>query len=79
MRLDLQDVNRELARLGIEARLAKGDGFFYFQSGEADGWLDAGVKARKLNDLTLKQWVEAYHRLREMNRQMLRTARPEQS
>jgi hypothetical protein len=77
MKLDLNHVNTELARLGYRAQLAKGKGYFFFHSGEATGWIDAGVKVRKLNDLTLKQWVSEFHRLEELNRQMMRRAKPD--
>ena len=60
MRLHLKVVNDELARRGYSARLAKGDGHFYFTGGEAEGWLDGTVKARTINTLTLKQWIEEF-------------------
>jgi len=77
MKLDLNHVNAELARLGFKAQLTKGKGYFYFREGEAKDWIDTGVRVRKLNDLTLKQWVAEFHRLQELNRQMMRTAKPE--
>ena len=75
MKLDLKHVNNELARLGYQAQLAKGQGYFYFQGGEAANWIDAGVKVRKLNDLTLKQWVGEFHRLQDLNQMMMRRAK----
>jgi len=75
MKLDLKHVNNELARLGYQAQLAKGQGYFYFQGGEAANWIDAGVKVRKLNDLTLKQWVGEFHRLQDLNQIMMRRAK----
>jgi len=76
MRLDLNAINAELKRLGYKVELTKGKGYFYFRAGEAEDWIDKGVPVRKLNDLTLKQWVEQYHRLKELNQQMMRTAKP---
>jgi hypothetical protein len=39
MRVTLKTVNDRLAELGYDARLEKGDGYFYFSGGEAmDGW-----------------------------------------
>jgi hypothetical protein len=35
MRLTLKAVNEELAKRGHQARLEKGDGYFYFWSGDA--------------------------------------------
>jgi hypothetical protein len=74
LRLSLKTVNDELARRGYTALLAKGSGYFYFQAGEAAGWLDRAVKVRTINTLTLKQWVEEFRRLRELNARILRTA-----
>ena len=76
MRLDLNHVNAELARLGYTAQLAKAKGYFFFRAGEAADWIETVVKVRKLNDLTLKQWVGEFHRLQELNQQMMRRAKP---
>ena len=75
MRLHLKVVNDELARLGHTARLTKGSGYFYFESGEAADWIDRTVRARTINSLTLKQWIEEFRRLKELNRQILDTAK----
>jgi hypothetical protein len=76
MRLDLNHVNAELARLGYKVQLAKAKGYFFFRDGEASDWIDTVVKVRKLNELTLKQWVAEFHRLRELNQQLMRQAKP---
>jgi hypothetical protein len=69
-------VNAELARLGHKAQLAKGDGYFYFRGGEAADWIDTVAKGRRLNDLTLKEWVAEFGRLQELNRQLMRSVKP---
>jgi hypothetical protein len=74
-RLTLKTINDELARRGHTARLHKGDGYFYFQFGEAAGWLDRTVKARTINSMTLKEWMEEYRRLKELNAQILKTVK----
>jgi hypothetical protein len=76
MRLHLKVINDELARLGHTARLEKGDGHFYFRFGEATGWLDRTVGVRTINSLTLKQWIEEFRRLKDLNERIMRTARP---
>jgi hypothetical protein len=76
MRLHLKVINDELARLGHNAELAKGDGYFYFKSGETEEWLDRTVKARTINAFTLKQWVAEFRRLKELNEQILKTVKP---
>jgi len=74
MQLHLKTINDELGRLGYGAVLAKGDGYFYFSSGEAADWLDRTVKVRTINSLTLKQWVKEFRRLKELNERIMRTA-----
>ena len=76
MRLNLNVINRELDRRGHSARLEKGAGHFYFHSGEAADWLDRTVKVRTINMLTLKEWMEAFQRLRDLNAQILGTIGP---
>jgi hypothetical protein len=76
MRLHLKVINDELARLGYTARLEKGAGSFHFHLGEAAGWLDRTVRVRKINSRTLKQWIEAFRRLKALNEQILRTVKP---
>jgi len=79
MRLHLSVINDELARLGHTVLLAKGDGYFYFWSGEAADWLDRTVRVRTINSLTLKQWIEEFRRLKELNERILRTAKDGQA
>ena len=54
-RLTLKTVNDELARRGYTSCLAKGNGYFYFQTGETADWLDRTVRVRTISSLTLKQ------------------------
>ncbi|MBZ5585466.1 MAG: hypothetical protein LAQ30_25350 [Acidobacteriia bacterium] len=76
MRLDLKKINDELAKRGITARLEKGDGYFYFHFGEAADWLDRTVRVRTINSLTLKEWIQEFHRLKALNQQIMRTVKP---
>jgi hypothetical protein len=55
MRVTLKSVNDRLAELGINPRLEKGAGRFYFSGGEATDWLDCTVKVATLSSLTLDQ------------------------
>jgi hypothetical protein len=72
MRVTLKTVNDHLTELAIDARLEKGDGYFYFSGGEASDWLDRTVKASTLASLTLDQWVDEFQRLKKLNEGMLR-------
>jgi len=71
-RVTLKTVNDELARLGFDARLAKGSGYFYFWTGEAADWLDRTVKVETLSALTLEEWIAEFRRLQKLNRDILR-------
>lgn len=73
-RITLQAINDEMARLGYTARLARGSGYFYFQSGEAADWLDRTVTAPAVGSRTLRQWIEEFRRLQKLNRQILGAA-----
>ena len=58
-------IHNELERLGYNARLEKGDGYFYFWSSEANDWLDRTVKVSTLSGLALET---GYHSKQENNR-----------
>jgi hypothetical protein len=74
MRLSLKAINAELAKRRFSARVGKGDGYFYVWSGDATDWLDRTVRVPTLRSLTLEQWVEEVRKLREKNRQLMRSA-----
>ena len=67
MRVTLKAINDELRELGTDARLAKGDGYFYFYMGEAADWLNPTVQAPKVSSLTLEQWIDEFKKLRQLN------------
>ena len=54
MQLRVKAVNDELAKKGFAVRLAKGGGYFYFQLGEAEDWLDRTVNVPTVNSLTCR-------------------------
>ena len=74
MPLTLKIINAELAGRGHHARLEKGSGYFYFLGGDAADWLDRTVKVRTISSLTLKEWIEEFRRLKELNERIFRTA-----
>ena len=71
MRTTLKSVNEALAGLGAQARLMKGDGYFYFDSGEAENWLDKTISTPTLSSGTVDEWVQQYQRPKELNRNLL--------
>ena len=72
MRITLKAINDELARRGVTERLARASGYFYFEFGEAAGWLDRTVRVPTVNALTLEQWLAEYQRLRTLNQEIMR-------
>ena len=74
MRLTLKAINEELAKRRVGARLAKGDGYFYFSGGEASDWLDKTVNAPSLSSLSLEQWITEFERLTKLNAEILKTS-----
>lgn len=75
MPITLAKVNAELASRGIRALLTNGDGYFYFRGGETADWLDKTVQVKRINDLTLEQWVAEYQRLKGVNAKLAGMAR----
>lgn len=70
MRVTLKSINDELRRLGHDAQLLKGDGYFYFTSGETAEWLDRTVRVPTLASLNLEQWVEEFERLERLHHEL---------
>lgn len=62
--LTLGEVNRELRKRGIEDKLVKGNGYYYF-TGDASTWPDNSVHVYNISDLTLDQIVDSYNRLKD--------------
>ena len=71
MPVTLKAIHDELQRLPHDARLEKGDGYFYFRGGEANDWLDRTVKVPTLSSLTLEQWVSKFNLLEKLNKELL--------
>ena len=70
-RITLKAVNDELARRGHTARLGKGNGYFYFYSGEAAEWLDSTVNIETIGSHTVAEWIEEFNRLKKLNEQIM--------
>lgn len=67
MSLSLKAVNHELAKRGHQVLLSKGDGYFYFSTGEAADWLDRTVRVPTVSSLTLDQWMRKFEELKRKN------------
>ena len=66
-KITVATVNAMLKKNGIEERLARGDGYFYFQSGESHKWRTTMVMVNSADCLTLDQWVEGYRDMSSTN------------
>jgi hypothetical protein len=73
VRVTIQSINDALAPLAKNVHLTKGDGYFYFDGGEAADWLDKTVTVPTLSSVTLEQWLTEYRRLAKLNRELLST------
>lgn len=61
----IRDVNRELAKLGVPERLARGKGYYYFVNGETDRWHTQSVGGVfHISQMSVEEWVEMYHYLK---------------
>jgi len=78
-RVTLKTVNDGLAKHAHGAGLFKASGYFYFDGGEAAGWIDKAVYAPTVGSRTVAQWLEEFDRLEKVNRDLLKTAAPRAS
>lgn len=65
-KITVASVNKMLKGLGIQERLVNNSkcGYFYFYEGSAHTWNQTSVYVTTANDLTLEQWLEEYHSLK---------------
>ena len=64
----LKQINKAIKALGGEEELVKGDGYFYFEGGNASSWEQSGVYGVfRLNDLPLERWIDEYRHLSGRN------------
>jgi hypothetical protein len=73
-RVTLKTVNDALAKRGLDARLMKASGYFYFDSGEAASWIDKTVQTPTVGSRTLEQWLGEFDRLEKVNRDFLKVS-----
>ena len=77
--MSLKAINGELAKRGASAKLEKGNGYFYFSGGEAEGWLDRTVHAHTLGSLSVDEWIAEFERLTRVNGDILRGSAEKES
>jgi len=57
VRVTAKAIHDELARLGHDVHVEKGDGYFFFLGQGSERLLGKTVRVPALNSLTLEQWV----------------------
>jgi hypothetical protein len=70
VRVTTKVIHDELARLGHDVHLEKGDGYFFFRGNGTNDWLDKTVRVPTLSSLTLEQWIAEFNRLRKLNEEL---------
>jgi len=59
MKLSIPTINKAIKKLGGDAELVKGEGYFYFTSPKVM-WDTHSVYVCKINHLDLEYWMEEY-------------------
>jgi hypothetical protein len=75
-RVTVSAVNAALAERGHEAILARAGGYFLFRGPDANDWLDRTVQLRRVGDLSVAEWVQAFRDLKQKNAEIQRAGRP---
>jgi hypothetical protein len=57
------EVNRELRRRGIEEKLTRGQGYYYFRNGGASNWKSSSVCVFRADDLSVDGWLQEWSSL----------------
>jgi hypothetical protein len=57
-------VNRALKLAGREEKLVRGNGYYYFINGAADGWRSVSVSVCYADSLTLERWLDEFDALK---------------
>ena len=63
-RVTVASVNKMLIERGAKVELVRGNGYFYFAQGGAEGWPATSVYTTRVGDLSLDAWWSAYLSLR---------------
>jgi hypothetical protein len=61
-------VNRALKHMGVEERLVRGRGYYYFAGGNAAAWPSSSVYVYRAEELSVGRWIAEYHELAKGNR-----------
>jgi hypothetical protein len=53
-------VNAVLKAIGVEERLVRGNGYWYFAEGRASAWNSSSVSVFRITSYTIQGWLEQY-------------------
>ena len=51
------EVNRELRRRGVEEKLRRGNGYYFFSGGNAASWKATSVYVARAENLSVAEWL----------------------
>jgi len=63
MKVSRAAINKEIKKLGYEAELIKGEGYFYFVGKDVD--VSVGIYVNKIDELSFEEWIEEFKSLIE--------------
>ena len=63
MKVSRATINKEIKKLGYEAELIKGEGYFYFVGKDVD--VSVGIYVNKIDELSFEEWIEEFKSLIE--------------
>lgn len=61
----VKDVNQMLKEKGVEEKLTKGKGYYYFYDGDTSHWPTASVYVYNVGELTYDEWWNEYKSLKQ--------------
>jgi hypothetical protein len=67
MKITAATVNKMLKDQGVNERLVKGDGYYYFHGGRASSWPATMVMVDRVSLLTLEEWQKEFDYLSTTN------------
>ena len=61
----IREVNKALAAMGVEERLCRGRGYYYFWHGSAPDWRECSVAVYRISAFTVREWIGEYEFLKK--------------
>jgi len=58
MKTTVASVNKALKRLGFEERLARGNGYYYFYDGDAEGFYSSSIPVYSISDMSIESIID---------------------